>query len=112
MRPNERLRRLRKEFLDLTQEEFAKQIKVSTSNIGSLEIGRINLTDRVVSDICREFSVNKDWLLEGTEPVFAESDRTSVNRVLEIYRNLDDDNRKYLYGYAARLLEEQNAAKE
>ena len=38
---------------------------VSGSNIRNIETGRINLTDRVVSDICNVFSVNENWLRNG-----------------------------------------------
>ena len=61
----ERIRYLRKEILHLTQEDFAASIKVSRSNLGSIEIGRINVTDRVLSDICDKYDVNKNWLLTG-----------------------------------------------
>lgn len=61
----ERIRFLRKEHLKLTQEEFATKIKISRSNLGSIETGRINVTDRVINDICQAFSVNGDWLKTG-----------------------------------------------
>lgn len=58
------IKELRKE-LGLTQAEFAKRINISRANLGSIEIGRITLTERIVNDICREFGVNKEWLLTG-----------------------------------------------
>lgn len=61
----ERIRYLRKEVLHLTQEDFSASIKVSRSNLGSIEIGRVNVTDRVLSDICDKYDVNRDWLLTG-----------------------------------------------
>lgn len=62
---NERIKYLRKKILHLTQEELAPQIKMSRSNLGAIEIGRIVVTDRVKDDICSAFNVNKNWLESG-----------------------------------------------
>lgn len=62
---NQRIKYLRKELLHMTQEEFASSIKISRSNLGSIEIGRINVTDRVVQDICEKHNVNEEWLRNG-----------------------------------------------
>lgn len=61
---NNRVKELRKS-LGLTQNEFADKINMSRSNFGSIETGRVNLTDRVINDICKAFSVNKSWLTSG-----------------------------------------------
>lgn len=65
MNINQRIRFLRKEHLHMTQEEFSSSIKISRSNLGSIEIGRISVTDRVVQDICEKFNVNEKWLRDG-----------------------------------------------
>ena len=106
---NERILYLRKKILNLSQEEFSSKINVSRSNIGNIEIGRISPTDRVINDICREFSVNKEWILDGEEPVFNDGEDSSVNEIIEAFKNLNNDKRNYLKGYIFRLLEEQNA---
>lgn len=65
----DRIKQLRKER-NLTQEEFAKQINISRSNLGNIEIGRISVTDRVVDDICSTFNISRDWLRTGSgEPL-------------------------------------------
>lgn len=51
----------------MTQDEFSSQIRISRSNLGSIEIGRVNVTERVLDDICSAFNVNKDWLINGNE---------------------------------------------
>jgi transcriptional regulator with XRE-family HTH domain len=102
----ERVRFLRKNILNLNQEDFSQKINVSRSNLGNIEIGRINLTERVINDICREFSVNQGWLMNGAEPIFINHD-SAISQITELSKTLNDDNRKYLQGYAARLLEEQ-----
>lgn len=49
----------------MTQEEFSSSVKISRSNLGSIEIGRVALTDRVISDICEKFNINESWLRTG-----------------------------------------------
>lgn len=68
----ERIKYLRKEKLHMTQDEFSSQIRISRSNLGSIEIGRVNVTERVLDDICREFSVNEEWLRNGTGEIFTQ----------------------------------------
>lgn len=62
----QRIKYLRKEILHMTQEEFAPSIKISRSNLGSIEVGRVSVTDRVISDICEKHNVNRDWLMNGS----------------------------------------------
>lgn len=65
----ERLKLLRK-TLKLNQNEFGQKINLSGAQIGSYETGRRDLTTRAIEDICREFNVNKDWLVNGTGEMF------------------------------------------
>lgn len=51
----------------MTQDEFSSKIRISRSNLGSIEIGRVNVTERVLDDICNAFNVNRDWLINGDE---------------------------------------------
>lgn len=89
---NNRLIELRK-TLDLTQTEFAKTINLSKSQISSIENGVRNLTDRTISDICREFNVNEYWLRDGEGPVFRPPVGIDEELAMEIGEliNSDDD---------------------
>ncbi|MCI8670167.1 MAG: helix-turn-helix transcriptional regulator [Lachnospiraceae bacterium] len=108
MEPFERIRILRKENLNMTLDEFSSKINISRSNLGNIETGRIRLTERVISDICRSFHVRQDWIVTGNEPIF-EDDRDPLNiEITKLYSSLSDENKKYLYGYIQRLLEEQH----
>lgn len=60
--------------MDLTQEAFAKRINISRSNLAGIERGKVNLSDRVANDICREFNVNLDWLKTGKGEMFKKID--------------------------------------
>lgn len=72
MEMHERIRYLRKEILKLTQQEFSDSLKISRSNMGNIEIGRIAVTDRVIYDICEKFNVNEEWLRTGSGDIFIE----------------------------------------
>ena len=65
MKVHERVRYLRKDVLHMTQEEFAKSIKISRSNLGNIETGAVSVTERVLSDICDVHCANIDWLMSG-----------------------------------------------
>jgi len=104
---NDRIKHLRKNILRLSQEEFAQKIDISRSNLGNIEVGRINVTERLIIAICRAFMVNKEWLLQGTGPMYVNNDDAKIDELAEIYRALNETSRKYLKGYVDRLLEEQ-----
>ena len=61
----ERIRLLRKKYLNMTQEEFSSNINISRANLGRIEVGRIRITDRVISDICIKYNVSEEWLRTG-----------------------------------------------
>lgn len=61
---HERLKLFRKEK-KLTQDEFGKKLNLTKFAISNYENGRNNIPDRVISDICREWNINKNWLLYG-----------------------------------------------
>lgn len=107
MKPYERIRHLRKKILHMTLEEFSNKIHISRSNLGNIETGRITLTDRVLSDICRTFHINQTWILDGIEPVFEKDNDPLDIEILNLYSSLTDENKMYLYDYIQRLLDEQ-----
>lgn len=57
----------------LTKTAFAKRIKVSQGLISQICNGTTNPSDRTISDICREFGVNENWLRYGTGEMKSES---------------------------------------
>lgn len=61
----ERLIELRKN-LGLNQEAFGAPLNLTRSAISNYEKGLRRLTDRTISDICRVYGVNEEWLRNGT----------------------------------------------
>lgn len=64
MNIGERVRYIRKQIANMTQEEFSERINISRSNLGGIETNRVNMTDRVAKDICKEFKINYLWLMQ------------------------------------------------
>lgn len=101
---NERLRKLRK-TLDLTQQTFADRIGIARGNIGSYEVGKSNLSDAVISLICREFNVNEHWLRTGEGEMFINltRDEEIANFIGDILRDEDESFKKRLVSGLAAL---------
>lgn len=70
---NGRIKKLRKE-LNLTQEEFSSRIGLSRNFIAQIEIGTKQPSDRTISDICREFNINEEWLRTGEGDMYSDKD--------------------------------------
>jgi transcriptional regulator with XRE-family HTH domain len=50
----------------LTQDEFAVKINLSKNFVSLMETGNRVPSDRTISDICREFNINEEWLRTGS----------------------------------------------
>ena len=85
MTTGERIRHFRKILLKLTQEEFAKKINISRSNLANIEKGAVSVTDRVVSDICNAFSVSEEWLRNGTGEIHQDTETTLLSAFAKQY---------------------------
>lgn len=88
---NERIKNLRKS-LNMTQEEFSKRIGLSRNFIAQVEIGTKTPSERTISDICREFEVNEEWLRTGNgEMIIQKSKDEQIAEMLgEIQRSGED----------------------
>ena len=71
---NNRISQIRK-MHNLNQQEFANKIGLTKNFISLLETGNREPSDRTISDICREFDIQEDWLRHGLEPMRAEKSR-------------------------------------
>ena len=59
----------------LTQSQFADKIGLSRNYVAMIEIGQRDPSDRTISDICRIFDIQEDWLRYGLEPMKAARSR-------------------------------------
>ena len=85
----ERLKKLRKEYLKLSQTEFGKKLGVSRDVIKNIEYNRVEIKDYMINLICQTFNVNEDWLRNGNEPIFINKDEDDIKKLKEKYK-LDD----------------------
>lgn len=109
---NERVRMLRKEYLNnMKQAEFAEKLSVTDGLISAIELGKTDLQDRTLKAICSTFGVNEAWLKYGVMPVFSE-EIPGAKDLLDTYRDLIDVNRKLVVNHAHYLLETQGGARE
>lgn len=60
----DRIKKIRKDA-DLTQEKFAERLGIKRNTVATYETGKSEPMDNIIVSICREFNVNKDWLLTG-----------------------------------------------
>ena len=78
---NTRIKELRTKYLKeqygkkITQQEFADKLGLSQNFIWQIENGDREPSDRTISDICRVFGIEEDWLRYGLEPMRAEKSR-------------------------------------
>lgn len=68
----ERIKFLRKKELKKTQKDFATDLGLSENFIWQIEKGERTPSDRTISDICRIYGIQEDWLRYGLEPMRAE----------------------------------------
>ena len=86
-----------------------------------MESGKKNFSDRTISDICREFSVNEEWLRTGKgEKYKAVEDKLEaylgqislgnddfIKDIIEIYMELDQSSKDALKEISIRMAVKQ-----
>ena len=72
---NERIKYLRKDVLKISQKDFAEQLNLSENFVWMVEKGNRTPSARTISDICRIFDIQEDWLKHGLEPMKAAKSR-------------------------------------
>ena len=86
----ERIIQIRKEY-KLSQEEFAKKLGLSRNFINQAENRKKNFSDRTISDICRKFSVNEEWLRTGVGDMFIIPEDDTAALVSDLLEEPDDE---------------------
>jgi transcriptional regulator with XRE-family HTH domain len=102
----------------LNQQEFAAKIGLTKNFISLLETGDRKPSDRTISDICREFGVDRVWLETGAGEPFRPVDRdeqiaailsraiagntTARDRLIRAFSQLPDE----MFEQAEKILEE------
>lgn len=117
---NNRIKEIRKET-GLTQKEFAERLGIKQNTVASYEIGRIGISDVVITSICREFNINEEWIRNGAPPMYKETKRKLetylgqiskgdddfIKDLIEVYMELDPTSKKALKEIAKRMVDKQ-----
>lgn len=77
MNRNDRIRIIRQHY-HLSMRAFAEKIGISAPSVARLESGENNPSEQTIRAICSEFSVRRDWLESGEEPMLFERDEDDV----------------------------------
>lgn len=88
---NTRIRKIRRDN-GLTQDAFAKRLSLSRNYISLMEKGDRIPSDRTISDICREFNINEEWMKTGHGEIYNLPEDETAAIVSEL---LEDDNPLY-----------------
>lgn len=110
MTENERIKQLRKEYLQLTLEEFGAKLGLGKSSISDIETGRRNITPQTRISICREYNVREEWLKDGEGTPFrvpGSRDEEIAAFVGEALADESDDFRAQLLHVLSRLSDDQ-----
>ena len=113
-----RLKKLRTEYLKLSQEELAEKIGLKKSAISDIERGKNSLKENNLKLICQTFNVNEEWLRNGTEPIFKEENeeiniikalknqglKPNVLEIVENYIQMDDETKKIFTNYLEQFI--------
>lgn len=95
--------------LGMTKTAFAERLNVSQAFVSQLCSGPKQPSRRTVSDICREFDVNEEWLRNGTGDMFVPLTRDEQIEVFigNVLRDEPGDFRRRLISVLSRLTESE-----
>ena len=113
-----RILKIRKDS-KLNQEDFGLRLNLTKNYISLIETGNRIPSDRTISDICREFNVNEDWLKNRTGDMYKEkdgsfsellveledSDDDFIKSLITVYMGLDEDSKSALRKIAKGMAE-------
>lgn len=102
----------------MSQEQFARRIGATPTVISRYEAGLREVSSTVIHSVCREFNVNREWLVNGkgemTVPTASKtldevarrySESRTFRAILDVYAELDDASRVMFERYIERLTE-------
>lgn len=100
----DRIKKIRKDS-KLTQVEFGEKIGVKGNTITNYETGLRTPTDAVILSICREFSVDQNWLKTGIgEPYIKKSKNQQIGDLIgEVLKSDEDSFKRRLVSALAKL---------
>ncbi|MDY6287360.1 MAG: helix-turn-helix transcriptional regulator [Lachnospiraceae bacterium] len=107
MKEDERIKYLRKEVLHLSQEEFGSRLGVTKMAISKIESGSRNLTDQMLTSICREYRVREEWLRTGSGEMFEPNPESELDALCDRY-GLSRQSRAFIRQFVELREDEQD----
>jgi len=93
--------------LGLTLDEFGEKIGLKKATLSKIENNLSGSTEQTIILICKEYNVNREWLLSGVGEMFNKSDDTLKSLVENISSCADNDIKKRFLKAVAKLTPEQ-----
>lgn len=87
---NERIEKIRIQ-LGLSQDKFGEALGVTRTAVCAWEKGRRGVTEQVIIAICREFNVNRSWLVEGVGEMFTDFPETILDELALQFELTEDE---------------------
>lgn len=107
-----RIKNVRK-TLNLSQREFCKGIFFSQSLYAQIESGKRKPNERIYELISNKYNINKEWLTTGKGEMFCgKAPDIELEKLLEIYKELDPLFKEYIMLQIKQLLNIQKRSKE
>ena len=113
----DRIKYLRKDILNKSQKDFGEAIGLKANSISCIETGINTPADQTIILICKEFNINKDWLINGTGEIYnkVEEDFASICAEIGVndekakmaimkYCQLSDEDKKLFWNFIERFL--------
>lgn len=93
----ERIKFIRKEK-NLNQEEFGERLGVGKYVIANIELNRVEPKELLINHICDIYSINKEWILNGTGEVYKTTEKNIINDLVKEF-DLDEDELSIIKSY-------------
>lgn len=105
---NLRIKEIRKNA-NVNQDTFAEKIGLTKNFVSLIETGGRVPSDRTIKDICRIFSVNEEWLRNGTGEMYLPKTKEQElgDFIGDVMADLDESFRKRLVLALSKLTPEQ-----
>jgi transcriptional regulator with XRE-family HTH domain len=108
----ERLKMARK-ALNLSQRKFAEGVFVTQSYFADVELGKRNMSERIIHLLSTQYNINKEWLKTGEGEMFTNSSVTiQLGQLVSVFNELDALFQEYLVQQAKELLKVQKKNKK
>ena len=95
--------------LELTQIEFANDLKISQSHASAIEMGSRKIPERIIKLICLTYSVNESWFKTGKGDMFKKGRDHKLEEVIKNFNKLDELLQDYVIKQIRLALEYQES---